>query len=259
MTINQIGMAFNAFIDDDTLASATSTNVASAESIKAYVDDVASAIPAPGADGTIIIASSSAWITSTSTFANTYSGNALLYASSSNTVTGLAAVNNSVLTTGSGGVPTWAALGDGQLIIGSGSGAPIAATLTAGTNISITNGANSITINSTATSLAWTTDATGSITIAVNNGYVCGNATLTTAALPATAPLGSVVAIEGLGAGGWALAANTGQTIQVGTASSTSGGTVTSAAATDNIYLVCIVANTIWRMTSTNSSGLTLA
>lgn len=38
MTTNQIGMAFNAFIDDDSMATATATNVASAESIKAYVD-----------------------------------------------------------------------------------------------------------------------------------------------------------------------------------------------------------------------------
>lgn len=39
MTTNQIGMAFNAFIDDDTFATATATNIASAESIKAYVDN----------------------------------------------------------------------------------------------------------------------------------------------------------------------------------------------------------------------------
>lgn len=38
-TRNQIDMEFNEFIDDDTFASATATNVASAESIKAYVDN----------------------------------------------------------------------------------------------------------------------------------------------------------------------------------------------------------------------------
>lgn len=40
-----------------------------------------------------------------------------------------------------------AALTDGQLLIGSSAGAPVAATLTAGTGISIVNGANSITIS----------------------------------------------------------------------------------------------------------------
>lgn len=43
MTINQTGMTFNAFIDDDTMASATSTNISSSEAIKAYVDSVAGA------------------------------------------------------------------------------------------------------------------------------------------------------------------------------------------------------------------------
>ena len=59
----------------------------------------------------------------------------------------IASSNSSVLTTGATGVPTLTALAtDGQLIIGSTSGAPAAATLTAGTGISITNGSNSISI-----------------------------------------------------------------------------------------------------------------
>ena len=37
-TNNQINMAFNAFIDDDSMATASATNVCSGESIKAYVD-----------------------------------------------------------------------------------------------------------------------------------------------------------------------------------------------------------------------------
>jgi trimeric autotransporter adhesin len=66
----------------------------------------------------------------------------------------IASVNNAVLTTGTAGIPVLTSLAsNGQLIIGSGSGAPAAATLTAGTGITITNAANSITIASTGSSL----------------------------------------------------------------------------------------------------------
>src|SRR3990167_5641665 len=45
-TKNIIDMAFNAFIDDDSMATASATNVCSGESIKAYVDTQIGALPA---------------------------------------------------------------------------------------------------------------------------------------------------------------------------------------------------------------------
>lgn len=70
---------------------------------KAYVD----AITAPvGAVGTIQRSNGTNWVPSTSTFADTYSVNNLLYASSANTVTGLATANSGVLVTSAGGVPS---------------------------------------------------------------------------------------------------------------------------------------------------------
>lgn len=56
----------------------------------------------------------------TSTFADTYAVSTLLYASSANTIVGLATVNSAMLTTDSGGVPSWVA--------STGSGAPVRAT-----------------------------------------------------------------------------------------------------------------------------------
>jgi len=103
----------------------------------------------------------------------------------------------------------------------------------------------------------WSTDASGTIAAAVNNGYIC-SAGATTATLPATAAIGVIVAIEGLG-GSWVLTANTGQTIQIGSSETSTAGTLTSAAATDNVYVTAIVANTTWRVRSTNSAGLTVA
>lgn len=105
----------------------------------------------------------------------------------------------------------------------------------------------------------WTTVAGTTQAIAVNNGYVSGNASQTTFTLPATAALGSMAAVEGLGAAGWILAANTGQTIKIGTGTTSSAGSLTSAASSDNVYVVCIVADTTWRVQTTNSNGLTIA
>ncbi len=86
---------------------------------------------------------------STSTYPATNAINTLLYASSANTMAALATVNRASLSTTSTGVPTWLALTDGQLIIGSTAGSPAAASLTAGSGISITPGSNSISIAAT--------------------------------------------------------------------------------------------------------------
>jgi hypothetical protein len=84
---------------------------------------------------------------STATFADTYAASNLLYSNGANTVTGLTSVNSASLITNSTGVPAWSAtMTNGQVIIGSTGSTPTAATLTAGTNISITNAAGSITI-----------------------------------------------------------------------------------------------------------------
>lgn len=119
------------------------------------------------ADGTNFVASTSLWPNTvgsagkmirsdgttnaytTSTFADTYAINTLLYASAANTVTGLATANRASLSTDATGVPTWLAMTDGQIIIGSTAGAPAAASLSAGSGISITPGSNAITIAAT--------------------------------------------------------------------------------------------------------------
>lgn len=56
--------------------------------------------------GSILRANGTNWIASTSTFADTYAVSTLLYASSTNTISGLATANSSVLITSAGGVPS---------------------------------------------------------------------------------------------------------------------------------------------------------
>jgi hypothetical protein len=71
--------------------------------------------------GTILRANGTNWATSTSTFADTYTANSLLYASSANTVSGLAlGTANQVLTVNSGGTAvTWATPTVGLSYVGS--------------------------------------------------------------------------------------------------------------------------------------------
>lgn len=58
--------------------------------------------------GTLLRADGTNWVATTSTYPNTNAINTLLYASSANVMSALATVNSNVLTTSSGGVPTWA-------------------------------------------------------------------------------------------------------------------------------------------------------
>src|SRR6185437_234526 len=137
---------------------------------------------------------------------------------------------------------------DGQVYIGATSGHPTAANLTAGTGITITNGANSISIASTGGGLTWSTVTAATLAAAVNNAYVLNHAaTPCVVTLPATAALGSKISLRGLaGSGGWTATANTGQTIQFGNTSTSSGGSWSSTNAGDSCDLECIVANTTW-------------
>ncbi len=197
---------------------------------------------------------------STATFPGSVSQNAILYGNLANSISSFVSVARSVLTTPSTGVPTWTALTDGQIIIGSTAGNPAAASLSAGTGISITPGSNTISIAATGVSgITWANISGTTQAAAINTGYVVGNASQTTITLPTTAALGSVVIVHGKGAGGWILAAGAGQTIQVGQSATTTAGSVTSAANYDAIQVVCITANTTWATSYVLSSGVTVA
>ena len=111
-------------------------------------------------------------------------------------------------------------------------------------------------VDANSSRLPWT-DVTGtSQACAVNNGYISSNVAQTTFSLPATALVGSIIAVQGYGAAGWIVEASAGQIISGGDISSTSGGSVTSQSGNDNIYLLCVVADTEWRVISSYSQGL---
>lgn len=152
-------------------------------------------------------------------------------------------------------------LTNGQILIGSSGVDPVPANLSAGPGISISNGAGTITISGTASGIGWT-DVTGtSQAMVADNGYTANNVGLVTFTLPATAAYGTGLAVVGKGAGGWKIAQNAGQNIQIGTTSSTVGvgGSVASTNQFDSINFVCTTANTTWTVLGgPQSSGLTI-
>lgn len=87
---------------------------------------------------------------------------------------------------------------------------------------------------------------------AINSGYLANAASLVTVTLPATAPVGSLLEVVGMGAGGWRLAQAAGQQIVFGSIANTAGagGQLNSTHAKDCIRLVNVVADTTWQVIS---------
>jgi len=143
-------------------------------------------------------------------------------------------------------------LSNGQTWIGNGSAIPTAATLTAGTGVSVTNGSGSVTIDST---VQYSLVSVSTSTKQMVNGEIylpavaSGDITFT---LPATSSIGDVVGIiqtDQSGTGKWHIVYGTGQYINNGGALST----VTTGSAScspanfaTSCVLVCASANTEW-------------
>ena len=202
------------------------------------------------------------WATAGSGTVNSGTANQLAYYATTGTaVSGLTGANSALLVTSATGVPSMtASLTNGQLIIGSTGATPAVATLSAGPGISIANGAGTITISGTGSGIGWT-NVTGTTQAgAADSGYVSANASLVTITLPATAAFGTAFSIIGSGAGGWKIAQNAGQNIQVGNLSSTVGvtGSVASTNQFDSIDLLCTVANTTWTTLGGTQGNLTI-
>lgn len=143
-------------------------------------------------------------------------------------------------------------LAAGEILIGTTAGDPAAAALTAGTGISITSISGAVTIAATGSGgPTWVDETSTGVTLAPNTNYVADNASLVTFTLPVTAALGDTYQIVGKGAGGWAVAQGTGQSIQMdGATTTTTTGSLSSTVQYDCITLTCITANTVWAVTS---------
>lgn len=158
--------------------------------------------------------------------------------------------NHSLLIAGVSNAITSLALTNGQLAIGSTGADPSAANLSAGTGISIANGAGSITISAAGGGLSWTVVTGATQVMAVNNGYIANRAGTVAFTLPTTSAVGDVVAVTGINtATGWSIAYTTNQQIFFGTASATvTTGSLASTNIRDTVFLLCVVANLTWNV-----------
>ena len=153
--------------------------------------------------------------------------------------------NHAILVGGASNAITSIPLTNGQLAIGSTGVDPVAATLTAGTGITIANSAGTITLNSAGGGLT-TTAQTASFSAAVNNSYICsGSAATVVATLPATAALGDVVEIIGLFSSThqWQLAVSGTGKISLGTLQGAATGSLTSTNVSDSVLVKCVTAS----------------
>lgn len=169
------------------------------------------------------------------------------------TFTSSSVTNNAVLLGGAANAIQSLALSNGQLAIGNTGGTPAAATLTAGTGVSITNGAGSITVSAAGGGLSWSVVTGLSQAAAVNNGYIANNVGQVVVTLPAVSAVGDMIAVTGINnPTGWRIAQNAGNQIFFGTATTASGvlGSLTSTAIRDTVHLVCTAANTNWQVIS---------
>jgi hypothetical protein len=138
-------------------------------------------------------------------------------------------------------------LTNGQLLIGSTGADPVAASIIGTSGITVTNGAGSITLAGTASSIGWNVVTTNQAMVP-ESGYVANSGSPLTFTLPTTAAVGTALAAINFNTGGFSIAQNASQNIRVGSSVSTTGtgGSVSSSAQGDSIYLVCVVANTSW-------------
>lgn len=122
------------------------------------------------------------------------------------------------------------------------------ATITAGSGITVTPGANTITIAASGAGLTWTVITANQSAVA-NNGYICNKASNLVLTLPTTAAVGTSIRVTGMNTAlGWTIAQNASQQIVCGTASTSVGvgGSLSSSNIYDSVELLCSTANLKW-------------
>lgn len=123
-------------------------------------------------------------------------------------------------------------------------------TIANGTAMDITGSGSTITFNSMGGGIAWVSVAGTTQTLSAGHGYVTTNGAQTVFSLPVTASFGDFYIIAGVGAGGWSLSQNAGQSVKLGNLTTTIGvgGSLTSTFASDTIQIVCTTANTTFKV-----------
>ena len=127
-----------------------------------------------------------------------------------------------------------------------------------GLGVTTTGTGDTLTINASLPSLTWTVDTTTPINVNVTEAHIANAGGAITFNLPAAAGVGDGFAFFDLGGNGFIIQNQAGQTIRLGNQVTSSGGTITSTAIGDVIWMVCAVANTTFLVYSAQGN-LTLA
>ncbi len=105
------------------------------------------------------------------------------------------------------------------------------------------------------TGFNWSVVTTPTVTADVNAGIIANrSATPVQILLPALFEIGDEIIVMGMGAGGWNVVANAGQTILFGSVASSVDGSINSDITHSVLELRGLVPNTTWLITSTNSN-----
>lgn len=88
------------------------------------------------------------------------------------------------------------------------------------------------------------------VSIVANQVYIANNAGLVTLNMPATAAVGDVFEVDGLGAGGWLLQMNTGQIANFGSSPTSSAGSLASTNRYDGVKIRCVATDTTFVVVS---------
>ena len=134
--------------------------------------------------------------------------------------------------------------------------------ITAGANISTAFTGGNLVISATGLAgIGWNHITTTSATMTANAGYIADNSSQVNLLLPTTAALGSIIYVQGLGAGGWLISQNASQSIKFAPSSSTTvgvGGSTASTGQYDALAIICLIPNTTFSVMAMDSAGLTI-
>lgn len=133
-------------------------------------------------------------------------------------------------------------------------------------NVNITSSDNSVSISAGGSNVSLSVNqfqvvSGTSQALAQNQSYLCTNGSLTTLSLPTTCAQGSLIRVAGSGSGLFTITQSSGQSIVLGTATTTTGATghmdVTASNNNSCVTLLCTVANTAF-MAFTSQGNFTL-
>ena len=102
--------------------------------------------------------------------------------------------------------------------------------------------------------LQWNTVTSATVQMESYNGYVTNSANTITFSLPTTSSVGDIIAVAGLNTGGWVVDIAAGQSIILSPVTATS--VVASTNQYNYLFLLCLVADTVWTSTNIGSDGL---